>query len=115
MNDRTKELAIPLPVKMKVAKRDSCCGWPCCILCGRTAPAGATWSFSCAHYISRAQGGLGIEENILTLCPRCHREYDGERRQELRPFLEHYLREHYPGWDESKLYYSKEGEHGNTM
>lgn len=115
MNDRTKELAIPLPVKMKVAKRDSCCGWPCCILCGRTAPAGATWSFSCAHYISRAQGGLGIEENILTLCPRCHREYDGERRQELRPFLAHYLREHYPDWDESKLYYSKEGDHGNPM
>ena len=115
MNDRTTALAIPRRVKEAVAKRDRADGWPCCILCGMPAPHLNLVAFSCAHYISRAQGGLGIEENILTLCPRCHREYDGERRQQLRPFLEHYLREHYPDWDEKKLYYSKEGEHGDTM
>lgn len=115
MNDRTKELAIPRKVKVAVAARDSCQRWPCCILCGKPAPTRWPLAFSCAHYISRAQGGLGIEENILTLCPTCHREYDGERRRELRPILERYLREHYPGWDESKLTYTKEGEHGNTM
>ena len=115
MTDRTTALAIPRQVKDQVSRRDSVQCWPCCILCGRTAPISNPLAFSCAHYISRAQGGLGIEENILTLCPTCHREYDGERRQELRPILERYLREHYPGWDENKLYYSKEGEHGNTM
>lgn len=115
MNDRTTALAIPRQVKEQVSRRDSVQRWPCCILCGRTAPTSNPLAFSCAHYISRGQGGLGIEENILTLCPACHREYDGERRRELRPILERYLREHYPGWDESKLYYSKEGEHGNTM
>ena len=115
MTDRTTALAIPRRVKEAAAKRDSVQRWPCCILCGRTAPTSNPLAFSCAHYISRGQGGLGIEENILTLCPTCHREYDGERRRELRPILERHLREHYPGWDESKLYYSKEGEHGNTM
>ena len=115
MNDRTTALAIPRRVKLEVAARDSVQRWPCCILCGKPAPTSNALAFSCAHYISRAQGGLGIEENILTLCFDCHREYDGERRQELRPFLERYLREQYPGWDESKLYYSKEGDHGNPM
>ena len=115
MNDRTTALAIPRRVKEAVATRDSVKCWPCCILCGRTAPTSNPLAFSCAHYISRGQGGLGIEENILTLCPTCHREYDGERRRELRPILERHLREHYPGWDENKLYYSKEGDHGNTM
>ena len=34
MKPRTRELAIPLQVKRAVAERDSCDGWPCCILCG---------------------------------------------------------------------------------
>ena len=115
MTDRTTALAIPRRVKEAVAKRDSVQRWPCCILCGRTAPTSNPLAFSCAHYISRAQGGLGIEENILTLCPACHREYDTTGRQQLRPILERHLREHYPGWDENRLTYTKEGEHGNTM
>lgn len=53
------------------------------------------------------QGGLGIEENILTLCPECHRLYDGEGRQVFRPILTRYLREHYTDWTEDDLYYKK--------
>ena len=109
MKDRTTALGIPRRVKAAVAERDSVEGWPCCILCGRPSPVRAPLAFSCAHYISRAQGGLGIEENILTLCWDCHQEYDGARRQELRPILARHLREHYAGWDESKLTYRKEG------
>ena len=104
---RTDALGIPYRVKEAVAARDSVDGWPCCVLCGRPSPTRAPLSFSCAHYIARSQGGLGIEENILTLCPTCHRDYDTTGRQQLRPILERYLREHYPGWDESKLYYTK--------
>lgn len=108
MRDRTKALSIPIQVKRTVAERDSVEGWPCCILCGRPAPTNAPYAFSCAHYISRAQGGLGIAENTLTLCPRCHREYDGTERKVLRPVLARYLREHHKDWNEEKLTYRRQ-------
>jgi len=110
MKERTKSLAIPKEIKQRVAERDSCERWPCCILCGRPAPTSAPLAYSCAHYISRAQGGLGIEENTLTLCPRCHQEYDTTEREKLRPFLKRYLQEHYENWSEEKLIYQKEKE-----
>ena len=107
---RTDALGIPYSVKRAVAARDSVDGWPCCILCGRTAPLDAPLSFSCAHYIARSQGGLGIEENILTLCPKCHRQYDATPlRAAYRPILARYLRERYMGWSEDQLIYKKEG------
>lgn len=105
MNDRTKALAIPQAVKRAVAARDSFDGWPCCILCGKPAPA-TLWSN--AHYIARSQGGLGIEENIVTLCPGCHRDYDqSSRREEIRIHIKAYLQSCYPEWDENKLIFEK--------
>lgn len=107
---RTDALAIPQGVKKAVADRDSVEGWPCCILCGRPSPTDAPLAFSCAHYIARSQGGLGIEENILTLCPKCHMQYDNTTlRSVYRPILARHLREHYEGWDENNLTYKKEG------
>ena len=96
MHKRTKALAIPREVRRRVSERDG----GRCILCGMPGNPEA-------HYLPRAQGGLGIEENILTLCRRCHRAYDGEKRKELRPVLREYLREQYPGWDEISLIYQK--------
>ena len=102
-------------VKRRIAERDSFDGWPCCVYCGNPAPQyndgdefPLTWSN--AHYISRAQGGLGIEENGLTLCPRCHHTYDQTtHRDKYREYFREYLMDHYPAWDESKLYYQKGG------
>lgn len=108
MKERTMALSIPLEVKKAVAERDSCEGHPCCILCGRPAPLSYPLAYSNAHYISRAQGGLGIEENILTLCPGCHRDYDGRMRNELRPILTGYLKEKYGNWSEDNLVFRKE-------
>jgi len=110
MKPRTKSLSIPKEVKQAVAERDSVDGWPCCILCGKPAPTDAPLAYSCAHYISRAQGGLGIEENTLTLCPHCHREYDTTERKRLRPILTRYLKEVYKDWAEEKLLYQKDKE-----
>lgn len=107
MNRRTQELAIPIRVKEAVAVRDSVCGWPCCILCGKPAPTGNRVAFSNAHYIARSQGGLGIEENILTLCPKCHRQYDTVGREAFKPILRRYMLEHYDGWSEGRLTYKK--------
>lgn len=107
---RTDALSIPYSVKQAVADRDCVEGWPCCILCGKPAPSRAPLSFSCAHFIARSQGGLGIEENILTLCPTCHREYDQtDQRKVLRPILAKHLRENYKSWSEDQLTYKKEG------
>lgn len=108
MRKDTKARSIPKHVKEAVAERDCCDGWPCCINCGRPAPPERQTAFSCAHFVSRAQGGLGIEENILTLCPECHRRYDQTtEREELRSFFREHLKSKYPNWDEEKLYYSR--------
>ena len=105
--DRTEALGITRTVKRLVARRDSVDGWPCCILCGKPAPTRNVLMFSCAHYISRAQGGLGVEKNILTLCWDCHQAYDGPERNTLQSILRRYLREHYDDWDEEDLIYKK--------
>ena len=108
MHTRTKALGISIRVKEEVADRDEFDGWTCCILCGTPAPPYNRLAFSNAHYINRAQGGLGIEENILTLCPDCHYRYDQTTdRAKLQPFFKRYLIEHYPNWKETNLYYKK--------
>lgn len=85
---------IPRKVKEAVAKRDSFCGHPCCILCGKPAPTDFPLAFSNAHVISRAQGGSMDVDNIVTLCPDCHRRYDHTtERTELRKRIDTYLSE----------------------
>lgn len=97
MYKRTKALQIPSRVKRIVHERDG----GCCVLCG--APGDPV-----SHYISRAQGGLGIEENVVTLCAGCHRAYDqGPYRKAIRAQLRAYLKSRYPGWDEENLIYRK--------
>lgn len=94
---RTKALEIPPKVKQKVLERDEACIW-----CGRQGQPNA-------HFIARSQGGLGIEENILTLCFDCHRRYDQtDERAKMREYFKNYLQEQYPGWDKTKLYYKKD-------
>ena len=109
MRKDTKSRVILMAVKRTVAERDSIDGYPCCINCGKPAPLEAPTAFSCAHFISRAQGGLGIEENIVTLCTECHRRYDQTTdRPILREYIREYLQSKYEGWDEQKLYYRKD-------
>ena len=94
---RTKALEIPRSVKDRVYARDG----GCCVLCGRPG-------LPEAHYISRAHGGMGIEENILTLCRGCHRRYDQTiEREALGAVLADYLRRKYPDWTPTELIYRK--------
>lgn len=96
---RSKATDIPKTVKMAVYERDN----GCCIICGqRGAPN--------AHYISRARGGLGIEQNIVTLCPECHYKYDfggAEERNACKHIIKGHLTRCYPDWDENDLYFKK--------
>jgi len=106
MRKDTKARDFSRKAKEQISERDSINGWPCCVFCGLAAPAPLAWSN--AHFISRGQGGLGVPENGLTLCPECHMRYDQmTARQEMRAFFREYLQEQYPNWNEEKLYYRK--------
>jgi 5-methylcytosine-specific restriction endonuclease McrA len=94
---RTKAVDISQAVKLKVWERDN----QCCVLCGAIGNPNA-------HYISRAQSGLGVEQNIVTLCNSCHFKYDNTvLRKEIKELLKDYLKSKYPDWDERNLVYRK--------
>lgn len=94
---QTKATDIPPSVKKAVWERDK----HRCILCGQ-------YGEPVAHYISRAQGGLGIEQNIVTLCHICHSAYDqSTNRDRYRQYIQQYLIRHYLDWNEADLIYHK--------
>lgn len=78
-----------------------------CVVCGANYPVAPN-----AHYISRAHGGLGVPENIVTLCWKCHHDFDNgpskARRVEIGETIENYLRHRYPDWDKEKLIFKKD-------
>lgn len=95
-----QQTAIPKAVRIKVLERDSVDDAPCCIFCGNPR------NLQIAHYVSRARGGKGVEQNLVTLCFWCHQAADngfGERSEEIRNYMETYLKEHYPGWNKEDL------------
>lgn len=102
MTARTKACDITLKVRQAVAERDSYDDCPCCIFCGTPR------DLTIAHFIPRSRGGMGVEENLACACVRCHAKLDftTEREEMLEQFRE-YLSDHYEGWDEEDLYYSK--------
>lgn len=102
MQKRTKATSIPPKVREEVEKRDSVNGVPCCIFCGSPNARGE------AHFIRRSQGGLGIPQNLLTVCRVHHRlldesEFSGMYKQKAKE----YLKNKYPDWNEDDLVYNK--------
>ena len=97
---RAKACAIPKSVKDRVWERDH----HCCVYCHSLNAAPN------AHFIRRSSGGLGIEENILTLCPACHYQFDSgqkETREEMYRYFRDYLKIFYHDWHEKNLIYRK--------
>ena len=97
---RSKACDIPQSVKLKVWERDN----QKCIFCSSIN------SFPNMHYISRAKGGLGIEQNILTGCMDCHRLFDfgsAKQRIDMKWKVKEYLKSKYEDWNEEKLIYRK--------
>lgn len=100
LTKRTKELGIKKSIKMKVWERDN----HRCIFCGRLV----NWYYANSHFIKRSQGGLGIEENILTNCENCHHLFDDTiKRNEMFDYAYHYLEMKYPNWHDIDLTYKK--------
>ena len=98
MKTETKAVQIPASVKEQVFKRDN----------GRCVYCGSSQAAPVAHYIPRSHGGLGIEENILTLCSMCHYKYDHtDNHTIMKVYFRRYLAAQYPDWNEEKLIYKK--------
>ncbi|MGN0533004.1 MAG: HNH endonuclease [Eubacterium sp.] len=99
MSKRSKACDIPKKVKEEVWERDG----HRCIICGdyRAMPN--------AHYIARSHGGLGIPQNIVTLCLECHHQYDnGKLHIEYKNIIQSHLRAIYGDeWNEENLIYKK--------
>lgn len=96
MHKSTRACAISKEVKKRVYERDK----GLCIICG-------VCGLPEAHVIPRSALGLGIEENIVTLCRDCHRLYDRTKRQEYGEIIRNYMRTQYPDWDNIKKTYQK--------
>lgn len=104
-NARAKACDIPQKVKQEVWERDS----GRCVWCGATVNVMPN-----AHVVSRAQGGLGIAENVVTLCTQfgngCHYSFDNgtaEVKEAMYESIENYLKSFYPDWNKDDLIYRK--------
>ena len=95
---RSKACEIPQSVREKVYQRDD----GKCIICHFAGVPNA-------HFIPRSCGGLGIEQNIVTLCPACHYDYDnGFKRKTYGEKIEEYLKTYYGDtWNKKDLIYKK--------
>lgn len=95
---RSRATDISKDVKHIVWKRDG----ERCIFCGRHD------AMPNAHIVSRAHGGLGIEENIVTACISCHYKMDNStERKKYLSMAESYLKTYYPGWNREQMVYRK--------
>ena len=103
---RSKATDISYKVKKIVWERDG----GRCVVCGNNYNVMPN-----AHYIPRSKGGLGIEENIVTLCTnfapnQCHYKFDfgtEEEQEYLGKVIKKYLMSKYENWNEDKLIYKK--------
>ena len=112
MHRQTKQTAIPASVKRAVALRDCAHGPATCIICGRPG-------LPSAHIVRRSQGGKGVEQNIVSLCPDCHYSMDEglflgrlkplgfTTQQEVREYVVNYIKGFYPDWTEESVKYKK--------
>ena len=98
---RSKACDISQKVKKVVWKRDR----QQCIICGNP------YAMPNSHYITRAQGGLGIEQNIVTMCIDCHNAYDNgndtDKKEDIKKKIEKYLSNLYKDWNKENLKYDK--------
>lgn len=112
MHRMTKWTDIPTSVKATVALRDCANGPATCIICG--APGGPH-----CHVVRRSQGGMGVEQNIVSLCGPCHYAFDEgyglsrlkplgfESREQIKEYIHDYMRGFYPDWTPESVRYKK--------
>ena len=88
-------------VRERVKERDSFEGRQCCLYCG------SPYGVEIHHFIERSRGGMGIEQNLVSLCYQCHAKlHSGDT--EIKDFCWEYLHEKYPDYTERDLIFRKE-------
>lgn len=95
---RSQATDIDLKTRKLVKERDQMC-----IFCG------SAYRIELAHTIlSRSNGGLGSEKNLVCACQRCHRIMDSEspKGKKLREIAIKYLERIYGHIDESEVKYN---------
>jgi len=103
MKYRSTKLAMALAISPETREKVTIRDGGLCVYCRRPG-------LPEAHFIPRSKGGLGIPENILTLCRECHDRFDRGKKVErlgMREYFREYLSGIYEDWDESKLVYDK--------
>jgi len=67
------------------------------------------WTTQCTFYPKKSRTDYGIEQNVVTLCPDCHHDYDnGFFRDEIENCIRQYLKSKYGEiWNEQDLVYNK--------
>lgn len=98
---RTQATDITPKVRAEVLRRDN----HRCIYCG------TPYSLQLAHiFVNRSHGGLGVKENLATLCIACHMTLDNGREVKAKPIrdsVQFYLN-HLYDIDIEALKYKKE-------
>ena len=98
---RSKACDISNKVREQVLSRDA----RRCIICG------STYNLELAHvFLSRAHLGLGVKENLATLCKKHHMTLDSGKKQEqhnIRLAVESYMRSKHGDIDIKSLKYNK--------
>ena len=101
MTARTKATDITPKVRAIAMRRDN----HRCIYCG------TTYMLQLAHvFVNRSHSGLGVEQNLVTLCIEHHMSLDNgkiEKSKPIRDVAEFYLRHHYGEIDIESLKFRK--------
>lgn len=93
---RSQATDIPKSVKDKVWQRDE----HRCIFCGSSQARPES------HIIPRSSGGIGVEQNIITVCRRCHTLMDqSTKREKMVKSAMHYIENIYGNIDWSDYIY----------
>lgn len=96
----TKATEIPKKVKLAVWERDN----HACIFCHTPV----AWNYANSHFVKRSHSGLGLEQNIMTNCDRCHKLFEESiYREQMKEYARNYLKSKYEDWCEDDLVYKK--------
>lgn len=95
---RSNATNVTYETRVKIIERDN----RNCIFCG------TGHGLTAAHYISRGQGGLGIEQNVASVCMRCHQLLDhSTNRHVMLKRFRMYLDRFYPDFTDFDRTYRK--------
>lgn len=96
-NRLTKATDITKHVRQEVLVRDNAK----CIICG------SMYGLSLHHFVPRSKCGMGISENLVTLCRHCHFKVHNNSKLNFQSRIKIYLDTLYPGFKKTDRIHNK--------